>query len=153
MYRVTDTSDSLNIARRPNQDTWISNWVGVTAALVGLAVTVLAAATIDHDKFVALCAVTIAMVYGVYLGFAIKGGSARDLVVESLFVGVGLATAMLGLLFGAAWLAIGLALHGLWDLLHHPHRVIIGTNGVPRWYVPFCAVYDFTAAIAVLLIR
>jgi hypothetical protein len=49
-------------------------------------------------------------------------------------------------------LALGLALHGIWDLLHHPDCTIVGTQGVPAWYVPFCAVYDFSAAVAILLI-
>lgn len=141
----------MSIAR-PAERNWISNRTAVLVALVGLAFTVALAVLLDHQVFVEISAVVVAMVYGVYFGFAIKGGSARDLAVESLFIGIGLTTAVLALHYGAFWLAIGLALHGVWDLLHHPDRTVMGTQGVPGWYIPFCAVYDFSAAIAILLI-
>jgi len=52
--------------------------------------------------------------------------------------------ALLGLWLDWWFLAAGLTLHGGWDLLHQGER---GSGVIPRWYVPFCAVYDFTVAI------
>lgn len=144
--------DPAASAAHPNENTWISNSAAIIAAIVGLAITMIAADTLDRQTFVAISAVIVAMVYGVYFGFAIKGGTARNLVTEGVFIVVGLATAVLALKLGPVWLAVGLVLHGVWDILHHPRRVLVGTQGVPRWYVPFCAVYDITAAVAIIVI-
>ena len=61
-----------------------------------------------------------------------------------------LAMALLGLWVNWWFLMVGLVLHGGWDFLHHDksgqtQRV------VPRWYVPFCALYDATLAVFVAL--
>ncbi|CAO3651094.1 unnamed protein product [Cunninghamella echinulata] len=36
-------------------------------------------------------------------------------------------------------IAIGYVSHGIWDLLHH---YILDKTLVPRWYIPFCTVFD-----------
>jgi len=41
-----------------------------------------------------------------------------------------------------------LALHGLWDLLHHR---LIDTE-IPRWYIPFCAIVDWVMAASLFII-
>ncbi|MFI5783896.1 hypothetical protein [Nocardia sp. NPDC051570] len=143
---------SDDVARLPAHRDWISSRVAVAAALAACAATVLGAATLDQRIAVEITALLVAMMYGVYFGFAIAEGTARDLAIESLFIGVGCTTAVLALEHGPGWLAVGLILHGIWDLLHHPDHRIVGTPGAPGWYVPFCAVYDFTAAVTVLVL-
>jgi hypothetical protein len=37
-----------------------------------------------------------------------------------------------------------LATHGVWDYSHH---LLISNPGIPEWWAPFCAAYDFALAI------
>lgn len=138
--------------KAPTDNDWISARAAVLVGLAGLVLTVVLIVTLEHRTVVDLTAATVAMVYGVYGGFAIKSGQLKDLAIEGGFILVGLATVVLGLDHGHYWLAVGLLLHGVWDLLHHPRHKIVGTAGVPAWYVPFCAVYDISAAIAIALL-
>ena len=136
----------------PAEDDWISTRAAVLVALVGLGFTVVLITTLEQQFVLAITAATVAMVYGVYFGFALNSGEPKDLAIEGGFIGVGLVTVVLGLEYSHYWLATGLLLHGAWDVLHHPRHRIVGTAGVPGWYVPFCAVYDIAAAIAIALL-
>jgi hypothetical protein len=142
----------FNSSKAPADNDWISSASAVMVGLAGLVPTVALLAILDERIAVELTAATVAMVYGVYAGFAIRSGHPRDLALEGGFILVGLAAVVLGLERGPYWLAVGLLLHGVWDVLHHPDHKIAGTDGVPAWYVPFCAVYDISAAIAIAVL-
>jgi hypothetical protein len=96
---------------------------------------------------VLFAALTLAFIAGVYLGFAFIDGRLSvmftELVVALAFTGAALAAAM----SWPIWIAIGLAAHGLWDWAHHQERV---PTRMPRWYVPFCAIYDWVYAAGLL---
>ena len=57
--------------------------------------------------------------------------------------------ALAGLLWSPLALPLGLAAHAVWDLLHHN-----GAFGapVPKWYIPFCVVFDLLAAAFCLVL-
>jgi hypothetical protein len=99
------------------------------------------------ETSVLLAALTLALIAGVYLGFAFVDGRlpvmATELLVALAFTGAALAAAM----SWPAWVAVGFAAHGLWDWAHHQERV---PTRMPRWYVPFCAVYDWVYAAGLL---
>ena len=99
------------------------------------------------EASVLLSALTLALVAGVYLGFAFVDGRLSVMVIELVvalaFTGAALAAAM----SWPAWAVIAFAAHGLWDWAHHRERV---PTRMPRWYVPFCAVYDWVYAAALL---
>lgn len=99
----------------------------------------------------AILAALLAMIYGVYLGFALLDGRTSALTVESLFIAVGLTLTVCGSLYGPTWIAVGLLLHGLWDVLHHQRLSFAGAHTVPRWYVPFCAIADLLGATAIFV--
>jgi uncharacterized protein DUF6010 len=69
-------------------------------------------------------------------------------LAELLVAGVVLALAIVGLRASTTSLAAGYALHGVWDLLHHPRGV---PTRVVRWFPPACAAFDFVVAIALLI--
>jgi hypothetical protein len=66
-----------------------------------------------------------------------------ELLVALAFTGAALAAAA----SWPAWVAVGFAAHGLWDWAHHQERV---PTRMPRWYVPFYAVYDWVYAAGLL---
>ena len=96
---------------------------------------------------VLLAALTLAFIAGVYLGFAFIDGRlwviTTELVVALAFTAAALAAA----LSWPAWVAVGIAAHGLWDWAHHRERV---PTRMPHWYVPFCALYDWVYAAGLL---
>jgi hypothetical protein len=70
-------------------------------------------------------------------------GSTHVLGAEGIAICVFLAAAVVGFKRSLWLVVVGLAAHGIFDLLHG--RVI--TNpGVPVWWPPFCAAYDVVAA-------
>jgi hypothetical protein len=119
--------------------------MGVTAAL-GFTVVHIAW---ERSLSTAILAALLAMIYGVYVGFSLLDGRTSVVIAEALFVVVGLALAVCGWLWGPTWIALGLLLHGLWDILHHRPRPRVGANTVPRWYVQFCAIADIGGATAI----
>jgi hypothetical protein len=137
----------------PASDAWLGQRTAFLVGVGGAAGTLLALLELDPRTATELGAVLVAMIYGVYSGFALSAGSPRHLAVEGMFVVTGLALVFLSLDHGRVWLAIALLMHGVWDVLHHADHHILGTPGVPNWYVSFCATYDILAAALVVVVR
>ncbi|UWQ95509.1 hypothetical protein K3728_17845 [Rhodobacteraceae bacterium M385] len=101
------------------------------------------------DQSIIVAGVTLATIGGAYIGFAARADSATvfwmELAVAMLF---GL-TAVLGITVHWAFLPAGLALHAVWDLLHHNRGF---GAAVPNWYIPMCAVFDGLAALFLVLL-
>jgi hypothetical protein len=113
--------------------------VGLFASLIGF----------DKERsFYPTVLIVIAMYY---LLFAAMAKSADALVAEALPVLLFAAAAALGFR-GTPWIVVaGLALHGIFDLIHH---TMITNPGVPAWWPGFCLAFDLTAAayLALLLV-
>ncbi len=94
-------------------------------------------------------AVALALIAAIYLGFALMDGRISIAILEWTVGTVFVVLALLGLWQAPVLLAIGLILHGCWDLAHRPHGI---TTRLPVWYPPFCAAYDFVFAGVFLLL-
>ncbi|KNG95395.1 DUF6010 family protein [Pseudaestuariivita atlantica] len=130
----------------PNGDTFHAPaWIG--AALFALTVPV--HLVVGRDVSIVVAAVTLALIGGAYIGFGAADGRRRvfwsELAVALLF---GLA-AILGITWHWAALPAGLALHAGWDLVHHNARHLAR---IPKWYIPFCVVYDLAVAAFLVLL-
>ena len=86
-------------------------------------------------------AVLIALIAGIYFGFAVMNGSARDQFVEFSVAGLFAVAAIFGLLLSPIILPLAYLGHGLWDLAHH-NKSRLSLVAIPQWYVPWCAVID-----------
>jgi hypothetical protein len=90
----------------------------------------------------------LTLIAAIYVGFSLSSqgrlGLPRQLIGCVSFV----ALALLGLWVNWWFLVAGFALHGGWDYLHHG---VHGQGVVPRWYAPFCAVYDCVVALFLAL--
>lgn len=101
------------------------------------------------EASIALSGVTLALIGGAYIGFAATATRARIFWFELMTaMGFGL-VAVLGIWVHWIFLPLGLALHAGWDHLHH--RPGFGA-AVPKWYIPFCVVFDLLAAGFLLLL-
>jgi hypothetical protein len=110
----------------------------VLAVVVGISTTLIG---MDRDR--ALYPTTLIVIAVLYDLFAVMGGSVQALVAESVFGAVFIGLAIAGFK-KTLWFAVaGLALHGVFDLVH-PH--VVNNPGVPVWWPMFCLAYDVAAA-------
>ena len=111
-------------------------------ALLAFAVGLFATATgLDRDRaFYPTVTIVIAYLYAL---FAVMGGSTNALVLETVAGTAFLVAAVLGFRSSLWIVAVALAAHGLFDLVHGR---IITNPGVPTFWPAFCGAYDLTAA-------
>lgn len=111
--------------------------VGIFASLIGF------------DKERSFYPVVLIVIAGLYLLFALIGKSGDALLAEVL--PMLLFTAAAGFGFRRTpWVVVaGLALHGVFDFIHH---AVITNPGVPVWWPGFCLTYDLTAAVYLALL-
>jgi hypothetical protein len=86
---------------------------------------------------------TLLIVFGsYYVLFAILGGSARAIVIESLITGAFAVVATVGFRRNLWLVAAGLVAHGAMDLVH---AHLVTNPGVPVWWPAWCMSYDVVA--------
>lgn len=78
-----------------------------------------------------------------YVLFAVMGGSMQSLLAECVAMIPFLAASMAGFKKTQWLVVVGLAAHGVFDLVH-PH--LLTNPGVPTWWPSFCLAYDVVAA-------
>lgn len=92
-------------------------------------------------------ALGLALIAGVYIGFAVADGRVRVIVVESTVAMAFVVIAAVGII-GTGWLLVlGFALHGCKDAWQERSRFVTGT----RWWPPFCAAVDWVVALAIAI--
>lgn len=113
--------------------------VGIVLALVvgGVATFI----GLDRDR--AMYPVVMLVIAAYYVLFAVMGGSIQVVIVESAIALVFIGVALAGFKSTLWLVVVGLAVHGVFDLLH-PH--LYANPGVPVWWPSFCLAYDLVAA-------
>ena len=114
----------------------------LVGAVLALAVGLFATFTgLDRDRaFYPTVTVVISSYYAL---FAVMGGSAHALAMESIVIAAFLGVSIAGFRT-SLWLVVAaLAAHGLFDFVH---SYLVVNPGVPEWWAPFCLSYDVVAA-------
>jgi hypothetical protein len=111
--------------------------------LVASGVSVLAS-LVGFDKERGFYAVVLIVIASYYVLFAAVGASFSTLAQELLPLTLFVLIAVVGFKWSQWLLVVGLAAHGVFDLVH-PH--LIENPGVPVWWPGFCLAYDLTAAL------
>ncbi|SDR21122.1 hypothetical protein SAMN04515695_3438 [Pseudovibrio sp. Tun.PSC04-5.I4] len=93
-------------------------------------------------------AIVLVLIAGVYMGYAFRDGRMHVILIELGVACLFAAAGLLGINGYPIAIVFAFSAHGVWDVLHHN---FIDTQ-MPRWYIPFCAVYDWVAALGLLLI-
>jgi hypothetical protein len=92
-------------------------------------------------------ALGLALIAGVYIGFAVADGRWKVVALESSVAMLFVVIAAAGVT-GSAWiLAFGFAAHGVKDALQQRTQYVSGT----RWWPPFCAAVDWIVAAAIAI--
>jgi hypothetical protein len=100
---------------------------------------------------VGYAAIVIALIAGVYFGFAVMNGSPRDQFVEFNVTGLFAVAGLLGLLVWPVLIPIAYFAHAAWDFAHH-NRWRMPLVSIPKWYVPWCVVIDVIVGAGLLVI-
>lgn len=119
----------------------------LSALVLGIAIP--AHLLLSEEIGTLVIALAIAIIAGAYIGFGVSDGRSGVLIMEFIVAVLFGVMALLGILWSPYWFAVALFTHGLWDLAHHNSS--FGAN-VPRWYIPFCVVIDWIAAIGLILL-
>lgn len=137
----------------------MADFVAGRPAAIG---AILAIATIPLHLFLSkthseqFAAVLLAMMGAIYAGFGLQEGSLFQILAE--------VAAAIGFFIGslaALWASAGVVpfaytAHGIWDYAHHERSKFALQSWrftvVPRWYPPFCALYDWLAAASLAVI-
>lgn len=97
---------------------------------------------------VVLAALMLAAIGAIYVGFALRDGRTRAMATEIIVAALFLGAAAIGLTVDPWVIPAAYFAHGLWDAAHHRHV----DTAMPRWYIPFCALYDWVFAAGLTLI-
>jgi hypothetical protein len=122
----------------------------LTGVAVGIG-SLLPHAFLPPQASLAFAAILIALIAGIYFGFAVMNGSPRDQMVEFNITGLFATAGLLGLLYWPVVLPLAYFAHACWDLAHH-NRAHLPLVAIPRWYVPWCVVIDVIVGTGLLII-
>ena len=105
---------------------------------------------LDRDR--AMYPITLIVIAAYYVLFATMGG-AQSLPAELMAATIFTVIAIIGFRTSLWWVAAGIAGHGLFDWLVHPH--LIANPGMPVFWPAFCGSIDVALGvlIAILLLR
>ncbi len=118
----------------------------VVGVLLAVAVAALGRVTrFDRDR--SFYSTILVIIASYYILFAILGDSTNALVWETVVAAIFSVAAVLGALRFPLLVGIGIAAHGLFDLVHH---VIIQNPGVPPWWPGFCMSVDLILGLWVI---
>lgn len=110
-------------------------------ALAGL--TFLFARIVGFDRDGAFYPVLLIVIASYYVLFAVMGGSANAIIIESVATTIFATVAVIGFRLSPWIVAAALAAHGVFDL---NHGSLIANPGVPAWWPAFCLTFDISIA-------
>jgi len=122
----------------------------LTGIAVGIA-TLVPHFFLEPEASVGYAAIIIALIAGIYFGFAVMNGSPRDQLVEFNVAGLFSLAGILGLLLWPVLLPMAYFAHGFWDFAHH-NRLQLPLVAIPAWYVPWCVVIDVIVGTGLIVI-
>ncbi len=118
----------------------------VVGALIAVAVAALGRVTrFDQDR--SFYSTILVIIASYYILFAILGDSTNALVGETAIATIFSVVAVFGALRFPLLVGIGIAGHGVFDLVHH---VVIENPGVPPWWPAFCMSVDIILGLWVI---
>ncbi|NBC24470.1 MAG: hypothetical protein GVX78_02520 [Bacteroidetes bacterium] len=113
---------------------------------LGLAfITIIIHLMLSERRGLELSSFLLVLIASIYYGFAFLSRHKKAMVIEIVVASVFVIMGISGLWFTPWILILGLVLHGLWDIAHHNNSIKLAE--IPKWYVPFCATYDWVIAI------
>jgi len=120
--------------------------------LIGLGLALLTISlhrALSAQKGLELTSMLLILIGSVYFGFALLSSHKKAAIIEIFVATAFVLIAIFGLWVSPWFLIIGLLLHGFWDLAHHNNMFKL--IEIPKWYIPFCAAYDWSMAFYLMV--
>jgi hypothetical protein len=120
---------------------------GIITAIVIILLTRVLSKYFPAKLFAATILVAIAFIY---VGFSLKENPLYWVILE---VGVALGfyfLAIIGYTRNSLWIALGILLHGLWDIFHHKGLPV--QTEIPGYWPTFCFIVDIIDGIYFLFL-
>ena len=131
------------MAKRPHPAVLPAIW-----GLVFAGATIVVHVFLGRDASVLVASLLLAMIGAIYVGFGLIDGRPKTIVIECLGAVGFMAAAICGMLVSPWFIVAAIGGHAGWDFLHHNSGHPINSLAkTPRWYLPYCAVYDLFAAV------
>lgn len=112
---------------------------GVALALSSATIIGLGAMPYSYE----IHALLLSSIGAIYIGFGLLDSFPKNTALEVIIAALFFCIAIAGYLVSPVITGVGFLMHGIWDFLHHSKII---TTVVPKWYPPFCAVYDWVLA-------
>ena len=96
-------------------------------------------------------ALLVALIAGIYFGFAVVNGSTGEQTVELSVAVMFMAVAVFGVATWPGVIALAYFGHAARDLAHH-NRMRLPLVRIPAWYVPWCVIVDVVIGVGLLAI-
>ena len=129
----------------------MNDYRGFILGFIWAAITIAFVTLIPEQYVFDFLAVLLALIAGVYLGFAIADGKMRGLLVQGVNIFFIMALILVSLLVHPYFLAAGYFAHGIWDMVHHSRLGLVHTK-VPELYIHACMLYDWIIGAFILLL-
>lgn len=100
-----------------------------------------------YDRESAFYPTVLIVIASYYVLFAVISADRFALVVQLAIAVVFIALAIVGRNLDGRIVAVGIVLHGLYDMAFHWFG---GGGGVPEWWPAFCGIIDLVLGLAVL---
>lgn len=126
----------------------MKNFHAAILGFVAAVVTISIAAFIPKSISLQFFGILLGVIAGVYLGYGISDGRAREIIIECGNIFLMLSLIFTGILVSPYFLALGYFAHGIWDIAHHPKLV---QTKVPQSYIYLCSIYDWVAGIFIVV--
>lgn len=140
--------------------------ITLSASIVGIVLSVLTYFPLNlltKSTVLLILGIQLGAIGGVYLGFSLAIDEKerkynndnknvlnmfdKQVTIELISVIIMIIFATKGIQYQSSLIiSLGYVFHGCWDILHH---YTLYKTKVPKWYIPFCTIFDFCLAIII----
>jgi hypothetical protein len=140
--------------------------ITLSASIVGIVLSILTSfplKMLTKSTVLSILAIQLGSIGGVYLGFSLAVDDKernykndnknvwnmfdKQTTIELISVIIMITFATKGIQYQSSLIiSLGYIFHGFWDILHH---YTLNKTKVPKWYIPFCTIFDFCLAIII----
>jgi uncharacterized membrane protein len=110
----------------------------IATALIIVACSVLLS---KHFSARLMAATILCSIAFIYVGFSLMGNTVNSIALEVTVAVAFYFVSVIGYSKNNFLLAYGIALHGIWDLLHHNGLFV--TTDIPHYWPIYCLIVDF----------
>jgi hypothetical protein len=131
----------VNFVPNKNQ-TMIEILSAIVTAFIVITATILLS---GHASAKLIAATILCSIAFIYVGYSLKGNTITSIALEITVALIFYFIAVVGFVRNNAFIAGGILLHGVWDILHHIPLLI--TTVIPDFWPAYCLAIDIILSV------